>query len=183
MPRVNPLALCSTLLSLKENLSYTFSFVSALPSLSASLKNQRSEGSPTSRPPPTDRTALGSTRPSTKIVCLSYLPSELVSSKQLTRPTGSFAPTPSIVCIYPRISTTYILPLPSHVRATGSSISGSDATNSIENSSGKLISFIESKGFNGAVLGVWLTFFFILSLRTLSNPISVNILFISPAQT
>ena len=156
--------------------------MSAFPSLSTSLKNQRSEGSPTSTPPLTERTALGSIRPSTNTLYLSYFPSPSVSSRRPIRPTGSFAPAPSIVCIYPRISTTYILPLPSHVRATGSSISGSQATNSIEKPSGRSISFIESNGDNGNVLGFLFTSFLIFGFCLLSSS-SSKTFFISLAQT
>ena len=156
--------------------------MSALPSLSISLKNQRSEGSPTSKPPLTERTALGSTRPSTNTLYFSYFPSPSVSSRRPIRPTGSFAPAPSILCMYPRISTTYITPLPSHVRATGSSISGSEATNSIEKPLGSSISFIESDGDSGNVLGFLFTSFLIFSFLLLI-PISSKTFFISRAQT
>jgi hypothetical protein len=82
-------------------------------------------------PSPSGNAMRGMTILSTNTVCLSKVPSPLVSSWREIRLMGARELDPSASCMYERISRTYIRPLPSKVTPTGSSISGSVSTCSI----------------------------------------------------
>ena len=81
----------------------------------------------TRRPPFHGVTPIGKRNPSAKVWAFSNVPSPSVSVRQRIRPRSS-GPVPTPAFGYPRISQTYIRPCSSKHMATGSMMSGSDAT-------------------------------------------------------